>query len=190
MANVYPNTDTYNFCQWVLTSEYYRMTAPRRALVTTVSNAANTGGFVSQHQWNQFINITQLLYLPWQQNVALTNVPMWVDYSGTSIIVGFSSFIVKEYFYSIVGKQMFVNVLLEGTSNSTSLTFTLPRSIASAQAYCINVARSLQGSTGSVGLFYGTGGSSLVTCYFDATLGAWSASGTKAIAFSMVLPID
>ena len=56
----------------------------------------------------------------------------WVDYSATSTIVGWSSFTTKIIRYRVIGKQVFVEYNLDGTSNSTSTTFTLPFN-------CINV---------------------------------------------------
>lgn len=50
----------------------------------------------------------------------------WTDYSASSTIVGFSSFTSKSIFYKKIGKLVFVQFLLAGVSNSTSITFTLP----------------------------------------------------------------
>jgi len=50
----------------------------------------------------------------------------WIDYSGSSTVVGWSSTTSKIIRYRIIGKQMFVVFNIGGTSNSTTTTFTLP----------------------------------------------------------------
>lgn len=50
----------------------------------------------------------------------------WIDYSATSNIVGWSSFTTKIIKYRVIGKQVFVQYQLQGTSNSATTTFTLP----------------------------------------------------------------
>lgn len=50
----------------------------------------------------------------------------WIDYSATSTIVGWSSFTTKIIRYRVIGKQVFVQYQLQGTSNSATTTFTLP----------------------------------------------------------------
>ena len=54
----------------------------------------------------------------------------WTDYSGTSTIVGWSSFNTygKAVFYKKVGSLVFVYFYLGGASNSTTASFTLPYS--------------------------------------------------------------
>lgn len=51
----------------------------------------------------------------------------WTDYSATSTVVGWSAFTTKEIYYKIVGKIVFVNFNISGTSNSTTTTFTLTK---------------------------------------------------------------
>jgi hypothetical protein len=53
------------------------------------------------------------------------NTP-WIDFSEQSTIVGWSSFTVKRYRYKVVGNIVYVNIGIDGTSNSTSTNFTLP----------------------------------------------------------------
>lgn len=65
---LFPNTACYNFCQWVLNYHYTRFTTARINAITAISNAAAANTSVSQHDWNQFIEITQRVYLPYLQN--------------------------------------------------------------------------------------------------------------------------
>lgn len=53
---------------------------------------------------------------------------VWVDYSATSTITGWSSYTTKLIQYQIVGKVMRVMVQLEGTGTGTAVSFTLPNS--------------------------------------------------------------
>src|SRR3990167_5861782 len=50
----------------------------------------------------------------------------WADYGGTSTITGWSSFTNQKIFYTKVGKLVFVAFDLNGTSNATTVSFTLP----------------------------------------------------------------
>jgi hypothetical protein len=55
-----------------------------------------------------------------------TGIGDWIDYSATSTIVGWSSFITKILQYKIIGKQVFCHFAFSGTSNSSTTSFTLP----------------------------------------------------------------
>ena len=57
--------------------------------------------------------------------IASTGVA-WTDYSGTSTIVGWTSLDTARIYYKKIGNLVFVNFYLSGTSDSTSITFTLP----------------------------------------------------------------
>jgi hypothetical protein len=52
----------------------------------------------------------------------------WTDYSSTSTIVGFSAYTTKTIFYKKVGKSCHCSFVLNGTSNDTVCSFTLPYS--------------------------------------------------------------
>ena len=91
----------------------------------------------------------------------------WVDYSATSTIVGWSSFTTKSLRYRIIGKQLFFQALINGTSNSTSVTFTLPfnvTNIGSSGVYRVTN----NGALGH-GIYDFTTGSSTCTCYSSVT---------------------
>lgn len=101
----------------------------------------------------------------------------WTDYSAASTIVGWSSFTTKEIYYRRVGKLLFCHYFLEGTSNSTSATFTLPYlSLLSINVPCL--ARN-NGAVISTALAYA--GNPTVQFYTDFTGAAWTASGTKTV---------
>jgi hypothetical protein len=112
-------------------------------------------------------------------NVNLLDPTDWVDYSATSTIVGWSSRTTTLIRYRIIGKQMFVQFNLIGTSNSTSVTFTLPNN-------SVNLSSSLThfGTNNgvNVGVCHGTpsGNSNVITLYASAVTAAWTGSGSKS----------
>lgn len=50
----------------------------------------------------------------------------WVDWSEQATIVGWSSLPTKRILYKINGNMIFFSIALQGTSNTTSVTFTVP----------------------------------------------------------------
>lgn len=61
-GSIIPQYSTAQFCNWLLVSTYYRFTNPRRAVLTAIKTAALAGTVVTQHDWNQFINIAAPFY--------------------------------------------------------------------------------------------------------------------------------
>ena len=110
----------------------------------------------------------------------LFNVP-WTDYSGISTIVGWSSFTTQKIFYKKIGKLIFVEFSISGTSNSTSAYFTLPFDRHN-NAYSLKVPMQITDS-GSVqlGLFEIATNGGTVTCYSTIGEAGWTATGTKGV---------
>lgn len=102
------------------------------------------------------------------------------DYSGTSTIVGWTSFTLKSIFYKRVGKTVYVTFALSGTSNSISTTFTLPFTSSNDVATRV-VANIMNNGTAAFGRLTLNANSSTVTCSPDAGGGDWTNSGTKTI---------
>lgn len=108
----------------------------------------------------------------------------WTDYSATSTIIGWSSFTQKNIWYKIKDGYMFVDFYLEGTSNSTSATLTLPNNSAEGfsvfrpSGYNVNNSIVLTNSA-RIGIPNGT---NLVTITRDFTGLTWTGSGVKGIA--------
>lgn len=190
MANVYPNSDTYTFCQWILNSIYARLTPSRTAIVQTISTAALAGTYVSQRDWNTFIDVTNRLYSPWQQQVALTDIPVWTDYSAMSIIVGFSSYTTKNIYYKIVGDTMFVNFWIEGQSNATSFTFTVPQPLKTGVFGVVNMADVGNNGTAATGICYLPSASSVIQVWRDVAHTNFTASGDKFAFANICVPIN
>lgn len=106
----------------------------------------------------------------------------WTDYSGTSTVVGWSSRTYTVINYKKVGKLVYVMFNINGTSNSTSVTFTLPLA-AATQANSSFEACGVALDNGALQtapsrIFLGSA-SSTVTVYKDLTTANWTNSGSK-----------
>lgn len=109
------------------------------------------------------------------------------DYTATSTIVGWSSFTAgrKFIYYKKVGKTVYVLFWLEGVSNATGVTFTLPVAptgttypvVAAALGYTFDNGAAIT-TPGHLELL---GGATTVTIYKDSAAGAWTNSGDKKV---------
>ncbi len=108
----------------------------------------------------------------------VTAVP-WTDYSGTSTIVGWTSYTTKQLNYKKIGTLVFVQMWLDGTSNNIATTFTLP--FAAVAANFGGPIRIMDNGTYALGIYTLPGSSSLVTVLPAPTGGTWTASGTKRV---------
>jgi hypothetical protein len=82
MANIYPNQTTGSFCTWLLANSLIRLTAPRKIQVQNVQSAANTGGYVTQLYFEEFVQYTNRFYQEWQQYIngqPITPMPSGYD---------------------------------------------------------------------------------------------------------------
>ncbi|OQY86221.1 MAG: hypothetical protein B6D42_01750 [Anaerolineae bacterium UTCFX5] len=105
----------------------------------------------------------------------------WTDYSATSTIVGWSSYTTKQIYYKDIGKTRFVTFTLYGTSNSTSVSFTLPSASSNTVATNNGIRVIDNGAEGAIGLMGLLANSSTVTCY-KSLLAAWTNSGVKLVS--------
>jgi len=105
----------------------------------------------------------------------------WTNYSAISTIVGWSSFTSKEIFYKRVGKLLFVKFRLEGTSDATTASFTLPNNNNSNMAVdelnmLVQDNGVWQSAPGYINL---AASNNVVGLYKNITSFAWTNSGTK-----------
>jgi hypothetical protein len=107
----------------------------------------------------------------------------WTDYSATSTIVGWSSFIEKKIYTKKIGKTVFVCYYIYGTSDSTEATFTLPYSSANIIGLTAMTGRCTDNAaTVAAGSFISLpNASNEVTAYKTITSGGWTASSSKLI---------
>lgn len=113
----------------------------------------------------------------------------WTDYSATSTIVGWSSYTTKLIYYKDIGKTRFMYVNIDGTSNSTSTSFTLPSVCSNTINYGGQMRTDDNGNI-NMGHFTLASGASTVNCYYGVAAAAWTASGTKRLLgqFTYQLP--
>lgn len=113
----------------------------------------------------------------------------WTDYSATSTIVGWSSYTTKLIYYKDIGKTRFMYVHIDGTSNSTSTSFTLPSACTNTMSFGGQIRTDDNGNT-NLGHYVLLANTSTVNCYYGVSAAAWTASGTKRLLgqFTYQLP--
>ena len=113
------------------------------------------------------------------------NTP-WIDFSEQSTIVGWSSFTVRRMLYKRIGDIVFFNISLEGTSNSTALTFTIPFVSRFGNGAPASFTTD-NGVPNMGGFFRLIANSNTIDCWRPTSslnaniIGTWTASGQKAI---------
>jgi hypothetical protein len=104
----------------------------------------------------------------------------WTPYHDDSTIVGWGSFTTKQIYYKKVGKLIFVQFYLAGTSDDTTSTFTLPDASASGVSYILPVVSAQDnGGTLNVGRISLGPSLSTITLYPTPSANTWTASGNK-----------
>lgn len=103
----------------------------------------------------------------------------WTDYSATSTIVGWASFVSKVIWYKQVGNIVFVSYALSGTSNSNTTSFTIPIAsvflVSAASGYTVD--NSITEPSGYITINL----SSNVVNLFRYNTSVWTTSNNKAI---------
>jgi len=116
----------------------------------------------------------------------------WIDYSATSTIVGWSSFTSKFIFYKIIDNYCFVDFYISGTSNTTTINFTLPFNNTSSFATFAPSGYSANNNVNNSAPSRLTieNASNVVNCYKDMAFLNWTASSIKAIAGQISFKIN
>lgn len=120
---------------------------------------------------------TRLEVLETQEGVTLLT-----DYSSTSTIVGWSAYDsgYPDIFYTTHGNLVIVWFRIEGTSNATGTSFTLPFA-NSASVASIGTCRIRDNGTFAFGIMTLAASASIVNLYPTAAGGSWTNSGSKWI---------
>jgi len=108
----------------------------------------------------------------------------FTDYSASSTIVGWASFSNKIIYYKKIGKLVYVAFYINGTSNATTVSFTLPHAHASAVAgaFMSPIMTMNSGSYSSgPGLLQFTGTTANASQTWNGLWSSWTATGSKAI---------
>ncbi len=104
------------------------------------------------------------------------------DYSAMSTITGWSSLTKKLIFYKQIGKSVFVQFELAGTSNSMQVSFTLPHTTtANPNEVTFPIVAIDNGSIVNTPVGYFLGGSNIFACFKDVYGTTWTASGNKLV---------
>jgi hypothetical protein len=108
------------------------------------------------------------------------NTIPWNNYYSSSTVVGWSSMTTSNIYYKKVGNLVFVNFNLAGTSDTTTVTFTLPFSPATGGDPNVLIRVRDNGTWQTVAGWARLSGST-VTVYKNANSGAWTGSGGKTV---------
>jgi microcystin-dependent protein len=114
---------------------------------------------------------------------ALAGGGAWTDYGGSTTIVGLSVVSYKTVFYVKLGKLCFVMFNINGASNATGFSFTLPYANNSSKVVYAPLGYTYDnGSFPSAnGLLWVNNGSNVCSLGKDLTSGLWTASGNKNV---------
>lgn len=115
----------------------------------------------------------------------------WSDYSGTSTVVGWGSTTVKVIKYKTVGKILHVLFRIEGTSNSTAASFTVPNNNATATTTIIHHRAQDSGNWKACGHGFINTADNVVRCCIDSACNetAWTATGDKVVSGQFFMEI-
>lgn len=190
---VFPNTIALNFSNWILITPWLEATNPQLNLVTQVRDAAAISGSVSEHTWNEYLRITGLWYKYYQAFIDQTTAGLnqWIDFSASCVVVGFSSLIVKQISYTRINNVLYINFIFFGTSNATTLTFTIPTisSTAVFGNYGLLRAGDNSVSLAAAGMWSNTSGTSSISCFKDTLQQGFTASGIKFVSGQLFIPV-
>lgn len=107
----------------------------------------------------------------------------WVDYSASSIILGWGTILSKQIKYRYLNlNTVFVTFLIQGTSNTTVANFTLPFDIQEPIYTPLGLTEDNGSILTSPGQINSIGGLNVINLYKDLAQTSWTASGTKVVA--------
>ena len=105
----------------------------------------------------------------------------WTDYSSSSTVTGWASTPTIAIRYKKIGKLVFVQYKISGTSNLATASFTVPYDNNSSQATYAGGVRTYHGSTYEFGYLSVATSSDVVGLYRDSASTSWPTSGDKIV---------
>jgi hypothetical protein len=106
----------------------------------------------------------------------------WVDYSGTSTFTGWASFTTKKLQYKLLGANtMLIQFQVEGISNATSTSFTLPFPASSWGTQYFTTLSTNSGTVGTSAAILNAS-TSIISCSVNINptgTNSWTATGGK-----------
>lgn len=176
--------------------EYALLSAFARLMPTSGSNVISANNqhshtFLTDNNGNYKISATSgSIVLTTSGDFFTTD---WIDYSSnitTATCTGWSSMTENKYEYKIVGKVMYINVFIQGESNSSIVRIPTPRRLKTGQWYSIPATvinnATAQDRPGLVTYF----GNTTLDClpWFGNT--DWVSSGSKSVNFNTTLHLE
>lgn len=109
----------------------------------------------------------------------------WTDFSGTIGYTGFTGTPTTTLARSKqIGKTLFFEIVMTGTSNATGFTITgMPATAARTTGASSAVLQAVNNGTSAFNVQYGTNSNTVLTLYLGNNSAGWTNTGTKAIAF-------
>lgn len=120
-------------------------------------------------------------------NLSLPTQGDAIDFSSTSNPTGFSSVTMNQCWYKKIAPKLWhISITVQGVSNATGFTVTLPFLAAYAEAFKVRVMDN--GSYIENGIAITGAGSATLNVYTNAATAAFTASGNKRLnTFNAVL---
>lgn len=157
-------------------------TSTRTPTAFTVGITATT----ANQAFLRFLNCTK-------DNGTLVGYTGWVDYSATSTIVGFSSFINKILLYKVTNGVLEVQFDLYGASSLSTVSFTIPFPIKSDAGNIAGACRIFDNGAykAALGFWISNTSSSTINFGLDGSaIGGFTSSGNKAVQGILRVPIN
>ena len=117
----------------------------------------------------------------------------WVSYGATSTISGWSSRTTTSIYYELSGRTLTVNFYLDGTSNSTGTSFTIPFTSVSGPTFLTALGRTFDNGAyptagGSVSI--GSASSTLTVFKSNDATATWTAANQKIVSGSFSFEVQ
>ena len=182
-----PLANSVNAGYEIIVADLFGAISPVNSLIVARSGSNTINGVTStslsaQYGMRRFIS-DGVSRWTFDAGVLRISDTAWIDYSGTSTIVGFSSFTTRIIRYMIIGKIVHVWVFVEGTSNLNTFSITLANTPSSNYA-------SLQYSGGLYAINITTTNAQGYVTFSSAsnvfTFGFWSGNNTPTLNWGNV----
>jgi hypothetical protein len=145
-----------------------------------VDNATISGIVNAEISNSAAIADTKLATISTAGKVAETAIGVaWTDYFATSTIVGWEAGKTGHINIKKIGKTVFVNYYIGGTSNSATTTFTVPYTINIEQYHILKSTDN--GGAGVAGLGIAGNAGTTITLYKTLDSATWTTSGAKSV---------
>ena len=103
MANIYPNNNAALFGAWILANSNIRVTPARKIQIQTIITQAQTGGYVAQLYYSEFIAYTNQWYAQYLQynNQEPAIIPTTYDPLTTAWLAALGTAPAQQTIYSV-----------------------------------------------------------------------------------------